>query len=146
MSHREEDELCARLTGIVGQLSAEDFYEQFNLDYTKNVYYSEFFFPEMMQIFAMPGMDWWTPRSSTSLSMVCFNPRLPPNSSRPNPIQKRVQIAHAKVREMLCSSFPGKEDQDAIDVAMANCPTIAIFMCQVVSQPRKKPKNHRKAY
>jgi hypothetical protein len=55
-------------------------------------------------------------------------------------------IAHAKAREMLCSSFQGNDDHVAIaDVAMANFPTIAIFMSQVDNKQKKKPKNHRKS-
>jgi hypothetical protein len=57
MNHLKEEKLCARLTGKVGKMSADTFYKKFNLLVGTNSVYSEFFFKEMLQIFALPGME-----------------------------------------------------------------------------------------
>ena len=56
MDHQDSKELCARLTGNVGRLSADIFYQQFNLIGTQ---FSEFYFSEMLEIFHLVGMDHW---------------------------------------------------------------------------------------
>jgi hypothetical protein len=156
MEDSESEKLCAHLTGTVGKMSAEDFYQEFNLMGT--TVFCEYCFKEMMEIYHLPGMELW-PRMMTSdegtkekdrpppicLSLVCF---MPPATtlSQPRTIQNKVSIAHAKAHDMLCSSFESEEDHLAIDVAMANFPTIAIFMSQVDDQDmRKKRKKLHKS-
>ena len=148
------EKLCARLMGTVANKPADEFYNEFNLN--KGTVFSEFYFKEMMQIFHFPGMELW-PKLTTSedlgtkkqgkpppqiyLSLVCFRP---PGfaSSKSGPIKRRVKLAHEKACDMLCSCFDSIEDHKCIKVAMANCPTIAIFMCQMDGQDLKKNKHN----
>ena len=56
MEHLESKDLCARLTGNVGRVSADTFYDMFNLIGT---HYSEFYSRDMLEIFHLEGMDQW---------------------------------------------------------------------------------------
>jgi hypothetical protein len=55
MGESESEMLCAHLTGSVGNLVEEEFYQHFTLD--KGIVFSEFHFKEMMKIYHFPGMD-----------------------------------------------------------------------------------------
>jgi hypothetical protein len=143
--------LCARLTGTVGNKPADEFYQEFNLISSS---FSEYYFNEMKDIFHLPGMEYWPKLLSHGttekdrptpmyMSLVCF---LPPAVNSGD--QNWVDIAHSKAREMLCSLFSSKEDQQCIDFSLANFPTIAIFMAQISDDKRKKKKkkkNQRKS-
>jgi hypothetical protein len=63
MGDSESEKLCARLTGSVANKSANEFYQEFNLQ--KGTVFSEFYFKEMMQIYHFPGMELW-PKVITS--------------------------------------------------------------------------------
>ena len=149
------EKLCARLTGTVANKPADEFYQEFNLISSS---LSEYYFKEMKEIFDLPGMEYWpqliTPKGTKEkdipppmyLSLVCF---LPPAASslHNSPNRKWVDIAHSKARDVICSSFDSEADHKCIKVAMANYPTIAIFMAQVPDQnlKKKKNKNQRKS-
>jgi hypothetical protein len=143
MGDSESEKLCACLTGTVANKPVTEFYDEFNLN--KGIVFSEYYFnKEMMQIYHFPGMEEWLKlnpsqdlgtkqqaksKPSFHFSLVCF---WPPHaaSSKPEQIKKRVKLAHVKAREMLWSCFGTNEDHKCIKVAMANYPTIAIFMSQ----------------
>jgi len=136
-------DLCSRLTGNVGSMSAEIFYERFNQTGADQIY-AEFNFDEMKQIYGLQGMEQWPEmlggnhhESPIRLSMVCFKPPPPSTSSGKNN-QNRVMTAASKAREMLYSSFPSNEDRASIDVAMSVFPSIAIFMSQPHGSTRKR--------
>jgi hypothetical protein len=101
----ESEKLCAHLTGNVGKMSAELFYEKFNLT-DKNII-SKYFFKEMMQIFHLPRMENWPKmtivedinekdtRPQICFSLVCF---MHPSARKGAAarLRKRVGLAHAK--------------------------------------------------
>jgi len=151
MGDSESEKLCARLTGSVGSHAATELYQELNLD--KGTVFSEFFFKEMMKIFHYPGMEEWpkvlssdnaeTNKSqgkqsaSFHMSLVCFKPPYD-TKEKPALIKKRVKLAHKMAREMLCSCFDTAEDHTCIKVAMANHPTIAIFISPKENQDNMK--------
>jgi hypothetical protein len=153
MEDSESEKLCAHLSGTVGKMPADTFYQEFNL--MGSTIFSEFYFKEMIEIYHLPGMELWPKIMSVEgtkekdrppqicLSLVCFMPPAA-TSSQPPSIRKRVSTAHAKAHHMLCSSFESEEDHKCIDVAMANFPTIAIFLSQVDHQDKKKKSHNKK--
>ena len=56
MADQESEKLCAKLTGVVADVPADEFYNQFNLDGHS---FSEYYFKDMMRIFHLPGMEQW---------------------------------------------------------------------------------------
>ena len=148
MEHLESKELCAHLTGNIGRVSADTFYKMFNLIST---HYSEFYFRDMLEIFHLEGMDQWLEmyrdpgvkqqpeeQSPIFFSLVCFQPPTPATSLQKLATDSRIAAAHAKASAMVCSTFESKEDHDAINVAMSNFLTMAIFMSQISRKDRKK--------
>jgi hypothetical protein len=153
MEDSESENLCAHLSGSVGKMATDEFYKEFNLE--GSTVFAKFYFKEMMQIYHLPGMELWPkvmpsvsctskkqgrPPPQIYLSLVCF---WPPGATslKPAPIKNRIKLAHGKAHEMLCSCFDSEEDHKCIKVAMANYPTIAIFMSQVAMEDMKR---HRK--
>jgi len=150
MGASESETLCAHLTGSVGNRPATEFYQEFTLD--KGLVFAEFFFKEMMQIYHYPGMEEWpevlsmdksgTPGPPMYMSLVCFQRPKTKESKQAQqpqcPLEQRAQLAHDMACEMLCSCFNSKEDHKSVKVAMANYPTIAIFLSQ--HDPRKKKR------
>jgi hypothetical protein len=63
MADQESEKLCAKLTGVVGDVSANEFYSQFNLDGTS---FSEYYFKDMQRIFHLEGMDHWPTTLNTA--------------------------------------------------------------------------------
>ena len=87
MDDSESEMLNDRLTGIVGERPADEFYHEFNLE--RPTVFAEFYFKEMMQICHLSGMQDWpklmnacTPTNKQGsksppkmyLSLVCFRP------------------------------------------------------------------------
>jgi hypothetical protein len=143
-------DLCGRLTGNVGAMSVDTFYERFNLTGADQIYAEEFNFDETKQRYPLQGMEQWTEilqlglGSPIRLSMVCFKPPHPSISSGHN--RNRVMIAASKAREMLYSSFPANNDRGSIGGAMSVLPTIVIFTMSQLhgSTPKRLQKNgHR---
>ena len=156
MGDSESEMLNARLTGIVGDRPADEFYQEFNL--VRPTVFAEFYFKEMMQIYHLPGMETWPetmkrhgttnnhgsrPPPKCYMSMVCFRPPGADSfKAAPGSIKRKVKLAHSKAREMILSCFETKEDHKCIKVAMDNYPSIAIFMCPVVD-PKQEMKRQR---
>ena len=147
MAAKESEELCAKLTGVVAGVPADQFYRQFNLDGHS---FSEYYFKDMLSIFHLPPMDNW-PRTLPSdgrktakmrFSLICFSPiGNGPEGSR---ISNLVSIARSKVTDMFLDCFPTPADHDCINMAMENYPTIAIFISKVWSQQGKKKRAQQK--
>ena len=116
MDHCDSKKLCARLTGNVGRLSADSFYQKFNLIGT---HFSEFYFSEMLEIFHLEGMDQWPEMHRDHLvnqqleelspaihfSLVCFQPPIHATLSRQSTTDSRIAAAHAKASVMVHSTF-----------------------------------------
>jgi hypothetical protein len=150
------ERLCARLVGTVATKSADEFYREFTLTDTS---YCEYHFHQMKEIFHLPGMDKWVMLDRTDdgtkeegpinssppilFSLVCFVGPATILSNEPN--FQKVKTAHDKARRMLYSTFEKKDDRDCIDVAMANNPTIAIFMCRGNGERSKKKNRNKKS-
>jgi hypothetical protein len=56
MVAKESEELRAKLTGVVADVPADQFYNQFNLDGHS---FSEYYFKDMLRIFHLPAMNNW---------------------------------------------------------------------------------------
>ena len=110
----------------------------------------------MKEIFDLPGMDKWVRVDQRSiditkeegdssgsppiyLSLVCFVGLSTILSNIP--IYQKVKSPHERAHQMFYSTFAKEEDHDGIDVAMANNPTIAIFMCHGNDEQKKKKKS-----
>jgi len=146
MAAKESEELCAKLTGVVADLPADQFYNQFNLDGHS---FSEYYFKDMLRIFHLPAMDNWPKTLNNAVgkntkmhfSLICFLPMR--NSQEGTRISNLVHTACTKVTEMFFDCFPSPEDHKCIHMAMDNYPTIAIFMSKVSShQGQKKRARH----
>ena len=48
MADQESEKLCAKLTGVVADVPANEFYNQFNLDGHS---FSEYYFKDMQRVF-----------------------------------------------------------------------------------------------
>ena len=143
LQNDEKDELQLKIqeflskNPITVEMTEDEFYNEFNLSTSS---YSEFNFKEMKEIFHLPVMDTWpeliTRQEDKPLpmyfSMVCFSPPDPKTS----PNGKRICTASRMACKVLCSSFVADEDHACINMAMDNYPTIAIFMCQDLSQEK----------
>jgi hypothetical protein len=117
MDHLESKELCARLTGSVGGVSAETVYENLNL---VNTQFSEFSLSEMSDIFHLEGMRQWADTNRASLvnqqteyplppmsfSLVCFQPPIRSTSSARSPTDIWISAAHAKATALAVCARP----------------------------------------
>jgi hypothetical protein len=106
MADQESEKLCAKLTGVVADVPADEFYNQFNLDGHS---FSEYYFKDMQRIFHLEGMDHWPTTLNTAdgskmqiqLSLVCFSPiAAPTDNSREAYL---VSTAKEKVVKMFLS-------------------------------------------
>jgi hypothetical protein len=116
MADQESEKLCAKLTGVVADVPANEFYNQFNLDGHS---FSEYYFKDMKRIFHLEGMDHWPTTLNTAdgskmqiqLSLVCFSPiAAPTNNSREAYL---VSSAKEKVVKMFLSCFHLQVDHEA---------------------------------
>ena len=149
MADKEREKLCAKLTGVVADVPADDFYNQFNLDGHS---FSEYYFKDMKRIFHLEGMDHWPTTLNTAdrskmqiqLSLVCFSPiAAPTDNSREAYL---VSSAKEKVVKMFLSCFHLQVDHECINLAVDNYPTLSIFMSNIDRNKRShsgKKKNKK---
>jgi hypothetical protein len=111
-----------RLTNTIGKHgSVDEFYNSFNLVDTEHANLS---FGDMQQICFMDGMDQWpklvNPNGSVQLSFFLHS-FLPSG-------KEHFPSLFEKVENLFFSLFVNKEDHEAVQVAMASMPTMALFM------------------
>jgi hypothetical protein len=122
------------LTNTIGNYgSVEEFYNSFNLADTEHVTIS---FTDMQEICFMDGMDQWpkliNPNDSIQFSFFLHS-FLPSG-------KEHFPSLFEKVENLFFSLFVSEEDHEAVQAAMANMPTMALFM----SKSTKKEDTHSK--
>jgi hypothetical protein len=137
MNSVQKMSLCSALSSTVGTMSAQTFYDAFNL---VSCDYKEFSFSEMRNIFYLEEMEKWhslldeyKKEKVCLIRLVCFNP---PSQ---NESDSRKENAFLRTKSMFYDCF-AENDHKHIDAAMNHFPTMSIFMTLITKQ-RLKQKN-----
>jgi hypothetical protein len=136
MDRVEKIPLCSALSSNVGTMSAQTFYDAFNL---VSCDYKEFSFNEMTAIFYLEGMEKWHSVLDAHkrddkvclIRLVCFNPH------RPYDTDSRKANAFLRTKTMFHDCFL-EPDHEHIDAAMSHFPTMGIFMTLIPKQRLKQ--------
>jgi hypothetical protein len=138
MDKVENRPLCSALSSNVGNMSAQTFYDAFNL---VSCDYVEFSFNEMTQIFYLEGMEKWHSVLDTFKQddKVCLIRLVGFNPPRLNESDSRKTNAFQKTKTMFHDCFQ-EPDREHIDAAMSHFPTMGIFMTLTTKQRMKQIK------